>query len=212
MLRGIATTLAGVMLLLATTVAGLAGGREDKTMANRNELATATFAGGCFWCMEPPFDKLDGVVATISGYSGGHKADPAYEEVSSGTTGHLEALQVLYDPAIIGYAQLLEVFWQSINPTDPDGQFVDRGDQYRSAIFYHDIEQQQLAETSKQRLNASGRFRQPVVTPILPAGPFYPAEEYHQDYYKKNPLRYKFYRHNSGRDQFLEKVWGEAQK
>jgi methionine-S-sulfoxide reductase len=119
---------------------------------------------------------------------------------------------VLYDPAIIGYAQLLEVFWQSINPTDPDGQFVDRGNQYRSAIFYHDIEQQQLAETSKQRLNASGRFRQPVVTPILPAGPFYPAEEYHQDYYKKNPLRYKFYRHNSGRDQFLEKVWGEAQK
>ena len=211
MMVKIATTLAGVVLL-ATTVAGLAGGREDKTMTNRNELATATFAGGCFWCMEPPFDKLDGVVATISGYTGGHKADPTYEEVSSGTTGHLEALQVLYDPAIIGYAQLLEVFWQSINPTDPNGQFVDRGYQYRSAIFYHDIEQQQLAETAKQSLHASGRFRQPVVTPILPAGPFYPAEEYHQDYYKKNPLRYKFYRHNSGRDQFLEEVWGDAQK
>ena len=198
--------------MLATTVAGLSGGGEDKAMANRNELATATFAGGCFWCMEPPFDRLDGVVATVSGYTGGHKANPTYEEVSSGTTGHLEALQVLYDPAIIGYAQLLEVFWQSINPTDPDGQFVDRGLQYRSAIFYHDAEQQQLAEASKQRLNASGRFRQPVVTPILPAGPFYPAEEYHQDYYQKNPLRYKFYRHKSGRDQFLEGIWGKTKE
>jgi methionine-S-sulfoxide reductase len=194
------------------TAAGQAGSGEDKPMANRNELATATFAGGCFWCMEPPFDKLDGVVATISGYTGGHKANPTYEEVSAGTTGHLEALQVLYDPAKIGYAQLLEVFWQSINPTDPEGQFVDRGPQYRSAIFYHDAEQQQLAESSKQQLNASGRFRQPVVTPILPAGPFYPAEEYHQDYYQKNPLRYKFYRHNSGRDQFLEGVWGKVKK
>jgi methionine-S-sulfoxide reductase len=162
--------------------------------------------------MEPPFDKLDGVVATISGYTGGHTADPTYEEVSVGTTGHLEALQVIYDPAKIGYEQLLEVFWQSINPTDPQGQFVDRGPQYRSSIFYHDTEQQQLAEASKQQLNASGRFRQPVVTPILPAGPFYPAEEYHQDYYKKNPLRYKFYRHNSGRDQFLEGVWGKVEK
>ena len=181
-------------------------------MANRNELATATFAGGCFWCMEPPFDKLDGVVATISGYTGGHTADPTYEEVSAGTTGHLEALQVIYDPAKIGYAQLLEVFWQSINPTDPEGQFVDRGPQYRSAIFYHDTEQQQLAESSKQQLNASGRFRQPVVTPILPAGPFYPAEEYHQDYYQKNPLRYKFYRHKSGRDQFLEGIWGKTKE
>jgi len=208
----IVATLAGLVLMLTTTVAGLAGGGEDKTMASHNELATATFAGGCFWCMEPPFDKLDGVVATISGYTGGHKANPTYEEVLSGITGHLEALQVLYDPAKIDYTQLLEVFWQTINPTDPDGQFVDRGPQYRSAIYYHDIEQQQLAETSKQRLHASGRFRQPVVTPILPAGPFYPAEEYHQDYYKKNPLRYKFYRHNSGRDQFLEKVWGDAQK
>jgi methionine-S-sulfoxide reductase len=208
----IVATLTGLVLMLTTTVAGLAGGGEGKTMASHNELATATFAGGCFWCMEPPFDKLDGVVATISGYTGGHKANPTYEEVSSGITGHLEALQVLYDPAKIGYEQLLEVFWQSINPTDPDGQFVDRGPQYRSAIFYHDVEQQQLAETSKQRLQASGRFRQPVVTPILPAGPFYPAEEYHQDYYKKNPLRYKFYRHNSGRDQFLEEAWRNAQK
>ena len=212
MLVRIAATLAGMVLMLAATVASLASNGKDTTMANHNELATATFAGGCFWCMEPPFDKLDGVVATISGYTGGHTANPTYEEVSSGISGHLEALQVLYDPAKIGYVQLLEVFWMSINPTDPDGQFVDRGPQYRSAIFYQDAEQQQLAEASKQRLNASGRFRQPVVTPILPAGPFYPAEEYHQDYYKKNPLRYKFYRHNSGRDQFLEGIWGETKK
>ena len=181
-------------------------------MANRHELATATFAGGCFWCMEPPFDKLDGVVATISGYTGGHSANPSYEEVSSGTTGHLEALQVLYDPAKLSYRQLLEVFWQNINPTDADGQFVDRGSQYRSAIFYHDAGQQRLAEASKQQLHASGRFKQPIVTPILPAGPFYPAEEYHQDYYEKNAIRYKFYRYNSGRDQFLETVWGKEKK
>ncbi|MHB8708041.1 MAG: peptide-methionine (S)-S-oxide reductase MsrA [Desulfuromonadales bacterium] len=181
-------------------------------MANRNELATATFAGGCFWCMEPPFDKLDGVVATISGYTGGHKANPTYEEVSSGVTGHLEAIQVLYDPMKTSYAQLLEVFWRSINPTDPDGQFVDRGAQYRSAIFYHDAEQQSLAEKSRAQLAASGQFRQPIVTPILPAGPFYPAEEYHQDYYEKNPIRYKYYRYNSGRDQFLERVWGSGKR
>jgi len=199
-------------LVLLASAAALAGQGEGKFMANHNELATATFAGGCFWCMEPPFDKLEGVVATISGYSGGHKANPTYEEVSAGTTGHVEALQVLYDPAQIGYDSLLEVFWQSINPTDPDGQFVDRGPQYRSAIFYHNAEQQRLAEISRERLQASGRFNQPIVTPILPAGPFYPAEEYHQDYYQKNPLRYKFYRHNSGRDQFLDGVWGTTRK
>jgi len=179
-------------------------------MTNQSELATATFAGGCFWCMEPAFDKLDGVVATISGYTGGHKANPTYEEVSAETTGHLEAIQVLYDPSRVGYERLLEIFWRNINPTDPDGQFVDRGAQYRSAIFYHDADQQRLAEASRQRLDTSGRFRQPVVTPIIPAGLFYPAEEFHQDYYQKNPLRYRFYRHGSGRDQFLESVWGKA--
>lgn len=196
-------------VLLATAGNSLAEKRERDSMADRSKLATATFAGGCFWCMEPPFDALDGVVATVSGYIGGHKANPTYEEVSSGMTGHVEALQVLYDPAKVDYTQLLEIFWRSIDPTDSGGQFVDRGNQYRSAIFYHDAEQQKLAEASKAQLAASGRFHRPIVTPILPAGPFYAAEEYHQDYYRKNPIRYKYYRYNSGRDQFLEKTWGK---
>ncbi|TLM62982.1 MAG: peptide-methionine (S)-S-oxide reductase MsrA [Deltaproteobacteria bacterium] len=176
-------------------------------MAERDGLATATFAGGCFWCMEPPFDRLDGVVATVSGYTGGESANPGYAEVATGATGHLEAVQVHYDPARISYAQLLEVFWRSIDPTDPGGQFVDRGSQYRSAIFYHDAGQQRLAEASRAELAASGRFRAPIVTPVLPAGPFYPAEEYHQDYYRKNPTRYEFYRCSSGRDRFLAQAW-----
>ncbi len=200
---------ASVGLLLFASAASAQGGG---VATSSPVLEKATFAGGCFWCMEPPFDKQDGVVATISGYTGGHKANPTYEEVSSGVTGHLEAIQVLYDPMKVSYAQLLEIFWRSINPTDPDGQFVDRGAQYRSAIFYHDAEQQSLAEKSRARLATSGQFRQPIVTPILPAGPFYPAEEYHQDYYEKNPIRYKYYRYNSGRDQFLERVWGNGKK
>ena len=208
-LGGLLAGLLGTLLLAGSC---LAANGESMTMANRHELATATFAGGCFWCMEPPFDKLNGVVATISGYTGGYAANPTYEEVSSGATGHLEALQVLYDPAKVSYEQLLDTFWRSINPTDPGGQFVDRGEQYRSAIFYHDADQQRLAEASKQRLGASGRFGMPIVTPILPAGPFYPAEEYHPDYYEKNLLRYKYYRFMSGRDQFLKRVWGEEQK
>ena len=176
------------------------------------DLARATFAGGCFWCMEPPFDALDGVIATISGYTGGHTVNPSYEQVSSGTTGHIEALQILFDPVRVSYEQLLDVFWRNINPTDAEGQFVDRGTQYRSAIFYHDVDQQRLAEASKARLAASGRFRGPIVTPILPSGPFYPAEEYHQDYYAKNPIRYRFYRYNSGRDRFLLEIWGKSGK
>jgi methionine-S-sulfoxide reductase len=210
--RSIYQTLAGVMVFLLLFGIHLPAEGENKSMANRNELATATFAGGCFWCMEPPFDKLDGVVATVSGYTGGHKANPTYEEVVTGTTGHLEALQVLYDPAKIGYDQLLDIFWQNVNPTDPGGQFVDRGSQYRTAIFYHDTEQLHLAEASKARLASSGKFLAPIVSPILPAGPFYPAEEYHQDYYEKSPIRYKFYRYNSGRDQFLESIWGKGKK
>ncbi len=212
MARSIYQTLTGaVFFLLLAGIYQTAVG-ESKEMANRNELATATFAGGCFWCMEPPFDKLDGVVATVSGYTGGHKANPTYEEVVTGTTGHLEALQVLYDPAKISYDQLLDVFWQNVNPTDPGGQFVDRGSQYRTAIFYHDAEQLRLAEASMARLASSAKFPAPIVTPILPAGPFYPAEEYHQDYYEKSPIRYKFYRYNSGRDQFLESIWGKGKK
>lgn len=212
MVRSIFQALAGVMVILLLSGTHQTVEGENKSMENRNELATATFAGGCFWCMEPPFDKLDGVVATVSGYTGGHKANPTYEEVVTGSTGHLEALQVLYDPVKIGYDQLLDVFWQNVNPTDPGGQFVDRGSQYRTAIFYHDAEQLRLAEASKARLASSGKFLAPIVTPILPAGPFYPAEEYHQDYYEKSPIRYKFYRYNSGRDQFLEGIWGKGKK
>ena len=172
-------------------------------------LEKATFAGGCFWCMTPPFEKLDGVKEVISGYTGGHTKNPTYEDVTSETTGHLESVEVVYDPAKVSYEKLLDVFWRQINPTDAGGQFVDRGPSYRSAIFYHNEEQRKLAEESKRKLAESGRFNKPIVTEIRPAGPFYRAEEYHQDYWKKNPIRYKFYRFNSGRDQFLEKGWGK---
>lgn len=175
--------------------------------AAEEKMATAVFAGGCFWCMESPFEKVSGVKEVISGYTGGKKENPTYEEVSSGTTGHLEAVQVIYDPKKISYSQLLDIFWRQIDPTDPDGQFVDRGKQYRSAIFFSSKEEQKLAEKSKSELEKSKRFQNPIVTEIISAGKFYPAEEYHQDYYKKNPLRYKYYRNGSGRDQFLKKIW-----
>jgi peptide methionine sulfoxide reductase msrA/msrB len=174
-------------------------------------LEKATFAGGCFWCMVPPFEKLDGVSEVISGYTGGHKVNPTYEEVSSGTTGHMEAVEVTYDPTRVTYEKLLDVFWRQINPTDAGGQFVDRGSSYKSAIFYNNEEQKKLAEKSKKELEQSGRFDKPIVTEIRPAGPFYRAEEYHQDYWKKNPIRYKFYRYNSGRDQYLAKIWGKEE-
>ncbi len=172
------------------------------------ELALATFAGGCFWCMEPPYDELDGVVATISGYIGGHKDNPTYHEVSAGGTGHTEAVQVSYDPRKISYERLLEVFWRNIDPTTADRQFCDRGSQYRTGIFYHDDEQKRLAEASKTSLERDKPFAEPVVTEVVPAGTFYPAEDYHQDYYVKNPLRYKFYRFNCGRDARLQELWG----
>ena len=177
------------------------------TEAAGKNLEKATFAGGCFWCMEPPFEKLDGVKEVISGYTGGQKENPTYEEVSAGTTGHLESVQVVYDPSRISYERLLDVFWRQIDPTDPAGQFVDRGSSYKSAIFYHSEVQKKLAETSRESLGKSGIFKKPVVTEIRPATRFYPAEEYHQDYYRKNPVRYKFYRFNSGRDRYLEKIW-----
>jgi peptide methionine sulfoxide reductase msrA/msrB len=157
--------------------------------------------------MEPPFEKLDGVKEVISGYTGGHKENPTYEEVSSGSTGHAEAVEVVYDPSKITYEELLNVFWRQINPTDEGGQFVDRGSQYRSAIFYHNEDQKKHAEQSKYELGASGRFEETIVTGILPAVKFYTAEEYHQDYYKKKPVRYKIYRFGSGRDRFLKKAW-----
>lgn len=179
------------------------------SVSDAANLEKATFAGGCFWCVVPPFEKLDGVKEVVSGYTGGHKENPTYEEVSSGTTGHVEAVQVSYDPTKVSYQKLLDVFWRQIDPTDQGGQFVDRGAQYRSVIFYHTREQKAAAEKSKEELQRSGRFKKPIVTEILPVGKFWRAEEYHQDYYKKNPIRYKFYRYNSGRDQFLKKVWGE---
>lgn len=167
----------------------------------------ATFAGGCFWCMVTPFEELPGIVSIVSGYTGGHKPNPTYEEVCSETTGHVEAVQITFNPDIFPYEKLLELFWQQIDPTDAGGQFYDRGSSYQTAIFYHSEEQREKAEASKQALERSGRFDKPIVTPILPAVPFYEAEEYHQDYHKKNPGHYKRYRKGSGRDDFLEKHW-----
>ncbi len=172
-------------------------------------LKKATFAGGCFWCSEADFEKLPGVEKVVSGYTGGQNENPTYAEVSSGKTGHVEAVQVYYDPSKISYEELLDTLWKHIDPTDGGGQFVDRGPQYRSAIFYHDDEQKRLAEKSKEALGKSGKFNKPIVTEILRFTKFYEAEEYHQDYYKNHSLRYTFYRHGSGRDQFLEKAWGK---
>ncbi|MBI4966285.1 MAG: peptide-methionine (R)-S-oxide reductase MsrB [Desulfomonile tiedjei] len=176
------------------------------TVNARAEYEKATFAGGCFWCMEPPFEKLNGVVQVVSGYAGGTGDKPTYEDYAQ--KGHVEVIEITYDPSVTDYSKLLDVFWRQIDPTDQNGQFVDRGPQYRSAIFYHNDDQKRLAEKSKEELGKSGKYAKPIVTEILKASPFYKAEEYHQDYYKKNPLRYKFYRANSGRDKYLEKVWG----
>jgi peptide methionine sulfoxide reductase msrA/msrB len=182
------------------------------TVEEKTTTRIATFAGGCFWCTEADFEKIPGVVRVISGYTGGHKENPSYKEVSSGTTGHAEAVQIYYDPSKITYQELLDVFWKHVDPTDPGGQFVDRGAQYRSAIFYHNDEQKRLAEESREELEKSGRFNKPIVMEIVPLTKFYEAEEYHQDYYKRHSLRYKYYRYGSGRDQFLEKVWGKDVK
>jgi peptide methionine sulfoxide reductase msrA/msrB len=184
-----------------------AGKSTSPAPAHDGPNALATFAGGCFWCMEPPFEKLDGVLDVVSGYSGGAEVDPTYEQVSGGRTGHAEAIQVRYDPSRVDYERLLDVFWRQIDPTDAGGQFVDRGRQYRGAIFVHDAEQRRLAEASKEALGVSGRFAEPIVTEIVPYAAFYAAEAYHQDYYQKNPIRYRFYRRNSGRDQFLAARW-----
>jgi methionine-S-sulfoxide reductase len=170
----------------------------------------ATFAGGCFWCMEPPYDKLEGVISTTSGYAGGHVENPTYKQVSAGVTGHTEVVQIVYDPQKVGYEELLDVFWRNVDPLDSGGQFCDRGEQYRTAIFYHDEQQRSLAELSKSALERSGRLSRSIVTEIVALnGNFYPAEEYHQDYYMKNPLRYKYYRIACGRDRRLEQLWGE---
>jgi peptide-methionine (S)-S-oxide reductase len=183
-----------------------------RVMAQENptpQSAIATFAGGCFWCVEADFEKVPGVISATSGYTGGHTVNPTYEEVSRGGTGHAEAVEVVYDPAKLSYEKLLDVFWHNIDPLAKDQQFCDHGDQYRSAIFYHDDRQRLLAESSKAAVDV--RFEQPIATEIVPAGLFYKAEEYHQKYYLKNPIRYKFYRFNCGRDARLEKLWGKKE-
>jgi methionine-S-sulfoxide reductase len=204
MLKSLILTL-GMIFMIATSASG------DSTKGNASEqrFEKATFAGGCFWCMEPPFDKLDGVISTTSGYTGGTEKDPTYEQVSAGKTGHLEAIEITYDPAKVSYAQLLDVFWKNVDPTQHNGQFVDVGSQYRTAIFYHTEEQRRLALESRNRLQESRKFGKPIVTEIRPALEFYSAEDYHQDYYIKNPIRYKYYRWGSGRDRFLEETWGK---
>ncbi|MEF8793704.1 peptide-methionine (S)-S-oxide reductase MsrA [Thiohalorhabdus sp.] len=192
------------LLLLALAPLGLvaAGAVADETRK-------ATFAGGCFWCMEPPYDKLEGVKATVSGYTGGDLANPSYEQVSGGGTGHAEAVRIEYDPDRVSYGQLLVVFWHNIDPVAVDRQFCDRGSQYRSAIFYHNERQRRLAERSKRLLAESGRFDQSIATEIAPAKAYYRAEDYHQDYYEKSSIKYKFYRWNCGRDQRLQEIWGD---
>jgi peptide-methionine (S)-S-oxide reductase len=200
-IAGLVTTCLLFMSFLAWT--------GDAETAVSQKLEKATFAGGCFWCMEPPFDRLGGVVSVTAGYTGGQKKNPSYEEVSSGTTGHAESVEVIYDPAKISYSKLLDVFWHNIDPTVKDRQFCDTGSQYRTAIFYHDEEQKMLAEQSKKMLIDAKRLKGPVYTEITPVAAFYKAEEYHQKYYKKNPVRYQFYRWNCGRDQRLKEIWGE---
>jgi methionine-S-sulfoxide reductase len=189
-----------IMLSLATLVVGQ-DTRPDQ------DLALATFASGCFWCTEADFEKVPGVVEAVSGYTGGDLADPSYEQVSAGGTGHVEAVQLHYDPAVVSYSRLLEVYWRNVDPLDDEGQFCDRGDSYRSAIFYHTPEQRREAEASRRELAESGRFHAPVVAEISAAGVFYPAESYHQDYYRTHSLAYSFYRWRCGRDQRLEELW-----
>jgi len=190
-------------LLLGAGMAATAAEPEAKPKST----ATAVFAGGCFWCMEPPYDKLPGVVATTSGYSGGQKLNPTYEQVSAGDTGHIEVIQVSYDPKQVSYQKLLEVFWRNVDPLDQGGQFCDRGNTYTTAIFYQNEEQKKLVEKSKMEIEK--KLGKTVVTTIRPAATFYAAEDYHQDYYQKNPLRYKYYRYSCGRDQRLDQLWGK---
>ena len=191
--------------VIVLILGGLAHGAEPS--AGGTPLAKATFAGGCFWCMEPPYDELEGVISTISGYIGGTTKNPTYEQVSAGTTGHTEAVEITYDPKKVSYEKLLEVFWRNIDPLTANAQFCDSGSQYRSGVFYHDQTQKTLAEASKKRVQSL--FKQPIVTEIVAVSEFYPAEEYHQDYYKKNPIRYKFYRYSCGRDKRLQELWGD---
>ena len=182
--------------------------KEKMMTIDRDKYSVATVAGGCFWCMEPPFERLDGVVSVVSGYSGGTEVNPTYEQVAGGRTSHTESVEILFDPKVISYDKILDVFWMNIDPTQVDGQFADRGKQYRTAIFYHNAEQKAQAEASKKKLEQSGKFDKPIVTEIEAFTAFYPAEDYHQDYYKKNSIHYKMYRKGSGREGYLERTWG----
>ncbi len=200
------------ILALTAALPACGAGTEVHPMETLNaddSLAVATFAGGCFWCIEQAFEDLEGVESVVSGYAGGHVENPTYQQVLSGTTGHREAVQIAYHPEKTTYEQLLDIFWRQIDPTDPGGQFADRGEQYRTAVFYHDETQKALAEESKQRLDASGKFGKPIATEVLPFSSFYPAEEYHQDYYRKCPLQYNSYKWGSGRGPFLKETWPE---
>lgn len=201
-----------LFLVAAALLPGLIQAQQPTgaKMIASDRYQIATFAGGCFWCVESDFDKVPGVIETTSGYIGGHSQNPTYKEVSAGGTGHAEAVQITYDADQVNYVQLLDVFWRSIDPTTANRQFCDRGDQYRSAIFYHNAQQQQLAEQSKADLEKTKPFKETIVTEIANATKFYTAEDYHQDYYKKNPLRYKFYRYNCRRDQRLKELWGST--
>jgi peptide-methionine (S)-S-oxide reductase len=208
--------LAGVLALAGALVAGPARSnnnekpdKAEKPMTDSAKLSKATFAGGCFWCMEPPFDKLDGVISSTSGYIGGQKKDPTYEEVSAGVTGHTEAVEIVFDPAKVSYEKLLDVFWKNIDPTVSNRQFCDVGSQYRTGVFYHDDEQREAVEASKRAIDESGKLGVPIVTEITAATEFYPAEDYHQDYYRKNPVRYRYYRYGCGRDERLDDLWGD---
>jgi len=202
-----------VFLAIFAAIVAMSPTAKSTTINDKNAmLSTATFAGGCFWCMEKPFELLPGVKDVISGYTGGHVKNPEYKQVSAGTTGHVEAVQISYDPDVISYEKLLDVYWHQIDPTDAGGSFVDRGEQYRSVIFFHNEEQQKLALNSVMTLNDSGFYPKPIVTEITSAKVFYPAEAYHQDYNQKNPVRYNFYRFRSGRDQYLTKTWGSEGK
>lgn len=203
-----------VLALAALVVLWLPRDGESQVpprVVDDTKLETAIFAGGCFWCMEPPFDALKGVESTISGYTGGTEKDPTYAQVSSGKTTHVEAIQITFNPRVVSYEKLLEVFWKNIDPLDPDGQFCDKGPQYRTAIFTQGDEQKRLAEQSLETWKSSKRFSEPIVTRIEAATTFYPAEDYHQNYYKVNPARYKFYRFSCGRDARLEQVWGKSE-
>jgi methionine-S-sulfoxide reductase len=196
--------------LLLLSLPGALRAEDNSAAAQDTGLETATFAGGCFWCIQPPYDKLEGVVKTTVGYTGGPEKNPTYKQVSYGKTGHAESIEIIYDPKKVTYEELLDVFWMNIDPTDSGGQFVDRGKQYRPAIFYHGEAQKKAAEASRDKLSKSGRFDKPIVVEIVEAAEFYPAEDYHQMFYKKDPFRYKSYRSGSGRDQFIEVYWGEA--